>query len=244
MHNAWSPQMHKHLQFSRGESSRVHLSNHRCTRCNGTTKQLTSRTQTREIDLAIDERVQKLHLVILIYKLEPGYWLLETFQKASKRWERHLYEILYAHTGSSCFCRMFAMRLPVAMQSRCLPRYFFTHARLSLLLERVLFHALTGIERSNVTAWPANGRHSRPLWPRQTSTTFLENPSATLASLLFSLPLPATSCFLPCVPKTLHNYAKLYSEYKKYCRTSLLLSEAFLFSLDSIRFIFIVSDLF
>lgn len=139
---------------------------------------------------------------------------------------------------------MFAMRLPVAMQSRCLPRYFFTHARLSLLLERVLFHALTGIERSNVTAWPANGRHSRPLWPRQTSTTFLENPSATLASLLFSLPLPATSsCFLPCVPKTLHNYAKLYSEYKKYCRTSLLLSEVFLFSLDytfhfhSLRFV-------
>lgn len=80
------------------------------------------------------------------------------------------------------------------MQSRCLPRYFFAHARLSLPLERVLFHALAGIERSNVTAWPANGRHSRPLWPRQTSTTFLENPSATLASSCLLYQLLLASC--------------------------------------------------
>lgn len=98
---------------------------------------------------------------------------------------------MHTRAQSSCFCRMFAVRLPVAMQSRCLPRYFFTHARLSLPLERVLFHTLTGIERSNVTAWPANGRHSRPLWPRQTSTTFLENPSATLFP---PLPLPSPHC--------------------------------------------------
>ncbi|CAK9806983.1 hypothetical protein ANTQUA_LOCUS5091 [Anthophora quadrimaculata] len=61
-------------------------------------------------------------------------------------------------------------------------------------------------ERSNATAWPANGRHSRPLWPRQTSTTFLENPSACpclflpspLTAQQFSLMLPAASV----TPKT------------------------------------------
>lgn len=51
------------------------------------------------------------------------------------------------HTGSVAFWSMFAVRLPVAVQSRCLPRYFFTHARLSLPLERVLFHALRAEDR-------------------------------------------------------------------------------------------------
>lgn len=132
--------------------------------------------------------------------LYNGCALLETFRKASKRQEHHLYDIYADSPRMAELLSVFAMRLPVAMQSRCLPRYFFTHARLSLPLERVLFHTRGGRRgrtQPRARLMDATRDHfDRGKHRRRFSKTHPRLLPLTFCFLLL--------CFLSIAPKTLH----------------------------------------